>query len=50
MDELLYDPQTSGGLLISLPHSQVAALEAAYPGAYRMGRVVDAGPKAIRLT
>ena len=41
IENLLYDPQTSGGLLISLPEADAAALEQAYPGAYRMGRVVE---------
>jgi len=48
---LLYDPQTSGGLLISLPPVQadslVAALRAAgYPAA-RIGTVEDGAPKII---
>jgi len=37
--ELLYDPQTSGGLLISLPEADAAALVALLPGARRIGRV-----------
>ncbi|MCF6291205.1 MAG: selenide, water dikinase SelD [Desulfobacterales bacterium] len=45
-DELLYDPQTSGGLLLSLPGSQadglIAALKiAGTPVAARIGEVVD---------
>jgi selenide,water dikinase len=48
-DELLYDPQTSGGLLISLPEADAAALERAYPPAYRIGRVTERGPKPIRI-
>ncbi len=47
--DLLYDPQTSGGLLISLPEADAAALEKAYDGAYRIGRVVARGEKAIRI-
>jgi selenide,water dikinase len=47
--DLLYDPQTSGGLLITLPESDAAALERAYGDAYRIGRVLARGPKAIRL-
>jgi selenide,water dikinase len=34
-DDLLYDPQTSGGLLISLPDADAAALELALPEASR---------------
>lgn len=38
-DDLLYDPQTSGGLLISLPEQDAAELERQFPAAYRLGRV-----------
>jgi selenide,water dikinase len=38
--DLLYDPQTSGGLLIALPERDAAALERILPRARRMGRVV----------
>ena len=48
-DDLLYDPQTSGGLLISLPERDAASLERAYPEAYRIGRVLPRGEKAIRI-
>jgi selenide, water dikinase len=48
-DDLLYDPQTSGGLLISLPEPDAEALEKAYPGAYRIGRVLESSGKAIRI-
>jgi len=49
VEALLYDPQTSGGLLISLPEKDAAGLEKAYPAAYRIGRVVSRGEKPIRL-
>jgi selenide,water dikinase len=49
LEDLLYDPQTSGGLLIALPERDAAALEARLPAAYRMGRVSERGPKPIRL-
>jgi len=49
IENLLYDPQTSGGLLVSLPESNAAALERAYPGAYRVGRVTARQEKPIRL-
>jgi selenide,water dikinase len=48
-DDLLYDPQTSGGLLISLPDADAAALELALPEAYRIGRVIEKGDKPLRL-
>jgi selenide,water dikinase len=50
IENLLYDPQTSGGLLISLPEQDAALLERQLPGAYRIGRVLPRGPKAIRIT
>jgi selenide,water dikinase len=49
IEALLYDPQTSGGLLISLPEAEASALEAALPDAYRVGRVLPSGAKPIRI-
>ena len=49
IDDLLYDPQTSGGLLISVAESDAAALERAIDGAYLVGHVRDRGDKPIRL-
>ena len=46
---LLYDPQTSGGLLISLPEGDAADLERRCDGACGIGRVLPSGEKAIRL-
>ena len=37
---VLYDPQTSGGLLMAMPEADAAKMEKLYAGAYRMGRVV----------
>ena len=37
---VLYDPQTSGGLLMAMPEAEAAKMERLYVGAYRMGRVV----------
>jgi selenide, water dikinase len=48
-DDLLYDPQTSGGLLISLPERDAAALEKKMPDAYRIGQVTERTGKPIRL-
>jgi selenide,water dikinase len=45
IESLLYDPQTSGGLLISLPERDAARFE----GGYRVGRVLPKGEKPIRL-
>jgi selenide,water dikinase len=47
--ELLYDPQTSGGLLVSLPESDAARMASRFPDARVIGRVVPAGEKAIRI-
>jgi len=49
VEDLLYDPQTSGGLLISLPEGDAAALESALPEVYTIGRVLERGTKPIRL-
>jgi selenide, water dikinase len=49
IEDLLYDPQTSGGLLISLPETEAAALERSLPDAFRIGRAVPRGAKAIVL-
>jgi selenide,water dikinase len=48
-DDLLYDPQTSGGLLIAMSEADAGRFERAYPAAYRIGRVSDASGKAIRI-
>jgi selenide,water dikinase len=49
IENLLYDPQTSGGLLITLPEADAAKLEGALAGAYRIGRVRERKEKPIRL-
>lgn len=41
LELLLYDPQTSGGLLIAMPEADVAKMQALYPPARRVGRVVE---------
>ena len=48
-DDLLYDPQTSGGLLISIAATDAARFERAYPDAYPIGRVVKLEEKPIRI-
>jgi selenide,water dikinase len=49
VEDLLYDPQTSGGLLISLPEGDAEALAGVYPDAYAIGRVLPRQAKPIRL-
>ncbi len=49
VEDLLYDPQTSGGLLISLAASDAVELERSLPDAYRIGRVRPRESKPIRL-
>jgi selenide,water dikinase len=49
IEDLLYDPQTSGGLLIALPEAQADQLEEKLPGAYRIGRVLAKGRKPLTL-
>jgi len=49
VEALLYDPQTSGGLLISLPAPDAAEIERSLEGAYRIGRVLPRQEKAIHL-
>ena len=49
IENLLYDPQTSGGLLISLSEADAAQLIARLDGAYPVGRVTPRGPKPVRL-
>jgi selenide, water dikinase len=49
LEELLYDPQTSGGLLFTLPEQDAAALIQALEPAYAIGRVVPRGEKPIKL-
>jgi selenide,water dikinase len=48
-EDLLYDPQTSGGLLISLPEADAAALQKKMPDAYRIGQVTERQVKPLRL-
>jgi selenide,water dikinase len=47
--QLLYDPQTSGGLLIALPEDEAGALKAAISGSRRIGRVIARDNKPIRI-
>jgi selenide, water dikinase len=47
--DLLYDPQTSGGLLIALPEREAVKMEQRFPKAYRIGRVEPRGLKPLRV-
>jgi len=47
--DLFYDPQTSGGLLVSLPEDDAARMAARFPAARVIGRVLAAGEKPIRI-
>jgi selenide,water dikinase len=49
IENLLYDPQTSGGLLIALPESDATQLFATLDAAYRVGRATPRGSKPILL-
>jgi selenide, water dikinase len=49
LEDLLYDPQTSGGLLFTLPEQDGAALARAFEPAYAIGRVLPRGEKPIKL-
>jgi selenide, water dikinase len=47
--DLLYDPQTSGGLLISIAEADAPALEHLLPGARQVGRVLPRDNKPVRV-
>jgi selenide,water dikinase len=47
--DLLYDPQTSGGLLVSLPEPDAASLRGEFPAAVSVGRVLARDAKPIRV-
>jgi len=49
IEALLYDPQTSGGLLISLPEREARQLLTQYPPTYTIGRVKDRDLKPIEV-
>jgi selenide,water dikinase len=48
-DDLLYDPQTSGGLLLSISEPGAARYLREYPPAYVIGRVLDQKEKPLHI-
>jgi selenide,water dikinase len=48
-DDLFYDPQTSGGLLIAMPEKDAVELERNFPAAYRIGKVFERQKKPLRV-
>jgi selenide,water dikinase len=49
LKSLLYDPQTSGGLLFLLPEDRLEDLRRELPEAVAIGRSLPAGPTPLRL-
>jgi selenide,water dikinase len=49
LEALLYDPQTSGGLLISLPEQEARQFLADYPEAYIIGQIENYRTKPIEV-
>jgi selenide, water dikinase len=48
--DLFYDPQTSGGLCISIAAADAVQFEAVFPAAFRIGTVQRRGPKPLTLS
>ena len=48
-EDLLYDPQTSGGLLLAMPEADAARYVRKFPAAYLMGRVLPSQEKPLRI-
>jgi selenide,water dikinase len=49
IEALLYDPQTSGGLLLAMPEEAASELMSSRPEAYFLGRVCERGRKPIEV-
>lgn len=49
IENLLYDPQTSGGLLAALPEDDAARFLDRFPAGYRVGRVAARREKPIQI-
>jgi selenide, water dikinase len=50
IEALLYDPQTSGGLLLSLPEPDAETVLQRYSAAYPIGRVIDRAVIPVQVT
>jgi selenide,water dikinase len=48
-EDLLYDPQTSGGLLLSMPEADSAEYMRRYPQAYIIGRVLERQHQPLQI-
>ena len=48
-EDLLYDPQTSGGLLLSMPEAAAKRYMRKYPPAYLIGRVTERRGAPLRI-
>ena len=48
-EDLLYDPQTAGGLLVTMPERDAALFERRFPKAYRLGQVLSQGAKPVTI-
>ncbi len=49
LDDLLYDPQTSGGLLLAMPAGEAQRYVEKFPAAYVIGRVLDRAEKPLKV-
>jgi len=49
-EDLLYDPQTSGGLLLSMPERDAGRYVRKYPEAFLIGRVLDKQDQPLRIS
>jgi selenide,water dikinase len=47
--DIFYDPQTSGGLCITMPAADAVQFERVFPEAYRIGQVTERNGKPIRI-